>query len=54
VERYALSMRAYVRLIRVARTIADLAGEEQVALPAMAEAIQFRMADAKYWGGGDG
>ena len=52
VKRYSLSMRAYVRLIRVSRTIADLAGEEKVPLEAMAEAIQFRMVDAKYWGGG--
>lgn len=52
VKRYALSMRAYIRLIRVSRTIADLAGEEKVPLEAMAEAIQFRMVDAKYWGGG--
>lgn len=32
------------------RTIADLSGEEQVQMAAMAEAIQFRMMDAKYWG----
>jgi magnesium chelatase family protein len=51
VKRYTLSMRAYTRLIRVARTIADLAGEEQVGMSAMAEAIQFRMMDGKYWGG---
>lgn len=51
VKRYTLSMRAYTRLIRVARTIADLAGEEQVGMNAMAEAIQFRMMDGKYWGG---
>ncbi len=50
VRRYTLSMRAYTRLIRVARTIADLAGEEQVGINAMAEAIQFRMMDGKYWG----
>ena len=50
VSRYALSMRAYTRLIRVARTIADLAEEEQVGISAMAEAVQFRMADGKYWG----
>lgn len=50
VSRYTLSMRAYTRLIRVARTIADLAGEEQAGISAMAEAIQFRMMDGKYWG----
>lgn len=50
VKKYGLSMRAYTRLIKVARTIADLAGEKEVGLPAMAEAIQFRMIDGKYWG----
>ena len=49
VEKYALSMRGYTRLIKVARTIADLRGEAQIAAPAMAEAIQYRMLDAKYW-----
>lgn len=53
-KRYTLSMRAYMRLIRVARTIADLAGEEQVGMNTMAEAIQFRMMDGKYWGGMNG
>ena len=50
VRRYSLSMRAYTRLIKVARTIADLQGEATVELPAMAEAIQFRIIDGKYWG----
>lgn len=50
VKKYGLSMRAYTRLIKVARTIADLAYEGTVELPAMAEAIQFRMIDGKYWG----
>ncbi len=51
-EQRGFSMRAYGRLIKVARTIADLAGEEQVQVPAMAEALQYRRIDAKYWGGG--
>lgn len=53
VKKYGLSMRAYTRLIKVARTIADLAGDREVGLPAMAEAIQFRMIDGKYWGNGE-
>ena len=50
VKRYGLSMRAYTRLIKVARTIADLQGQDIVGLPAMAEAVQFRIVDGKYWG----
>ncbi len=49
VERYALSMRGYTRLIKVARTIADLRNENDISAAAMAEAIQYRMLDAKYW-----
>ena len=49
VERYALSMREYTRLIKVARTIADLRDENDISASAMAEAIQYRMLDAKYW-----
>ena len=48
-EKYALSMRGYTRLIKVARTIADLRGETDITPPAMAEAIQYRMLDVKYW-----
>ena len=48
-EKYALSMRGYTRLVKVARTIADLRGEKEVSAPAMAEAIQYRMLDSKYW-----
>ncbi len=50
VSQRGLSMRAYSRLIKVARTIADLAGEREVEVPAMAEAIQYRLVDSKYWG----
>lgn len=52
VKRYGLSMRAYTRLLKVSRTIADLNGEERVDVSAMAEAVQFRMIDGKYWGAG--
>ncbi|MCL2810926.1 MAG: YifB family Mg chelatase-like AAA ATPase [Clostridia bacterium] len=49
-EKYRLSMRAYTRLIKVARTIADLASAEHVAQEHIAEAIQYRSLDPRYWG----
>ena len=49
-QKYGLSMRAYGRIRKVARTIADLRSSETVGLADVAEAVQFRMIDAKYWG----
>ncbi|MFM2354872.1 MAG: hypothetical protein RLZZ528_608, partial [Pseudomonadota bacterium] len=43
-ERFGLSARGYHRVLRVARTIADLAGEDQVRRPHVAEAASFRLA----------
>lgn len=43
--RLALSARAYTRILRVARTIADLSGQEQIAETHLAEAIGLRVLD---------
>lgn len=43
VEKYDLSTRAYFRIIKVARTIADLSWEEKVGVNHIAEALQYRI-----------
>ncbi|MEO9632997.1 MAG: ATP-binding protein, partial [Sulfitobacter sp.] len=44
-ERFCLSARGYHRVMRVARTIADLEGAAEVRRPHMAEAVSFRLPD---------
>ena len=48
-DNFAMSARAYDKVLRLARTIADLADSEEIKLEHIAEALQFRALDRKYW-----
>ena len=49
-EKLKLSVRAYTRVIKVARTIADISGEARITKAHVLEAVQYRGLDEKYWG----
>lgn len=50
-EKMSLTARTYHKILRVARTIADLEGKKQIEITHLMEAVCYRNIDSKFWGG---
>jgi magnesium chelatase family protein len=48
-RQHAFSARSYTRILKLARTIADLAGSDRVRVEHVSEAIQYRSTERHYW-----
>lgn len=49
-KKMGMTARIYHKVLRVARTVADLDGQEQISLRHLKEAVSYRTIDQKYWG----